>query len=273
PNGVYLAAEMLALDYDYDAGTLTAVTRCLDASSPGTIAIKTFDPATGTPLAARYGWPYADSAAPVTSVQPIGGGAFVLEQRDAASAERVLRRIDIDGDGDALPLPAGFVPQPVARHLGGAFVPAVNTVSHEIGAWHFLDGRARWVHFPGLSGPSFPYLPDFPPTRFAWSGDAAGNIVTAFKLPRPDESGPVQIVAMDSYGKELWRRSVSGYAFTQPVGNVAMTALDNGVDVVLAADEIAYDRPGATWTTGVIHVEQFRADGNDDTIPWDPVRP
>lgn len=273
PSGIFLDSELLALDFDHEAGALTAVSRCIHASSPGTVAVVTFDPATGTLLAARYGWPYADSAAPVISARSIGQGAFVLEQHDAATGERLLRRIDIDGDGDALPLPAGFVPQPAARHVGGALVPAINTASHEIGAWQFLNGRAKWLYYPGLSGPSFPHLPDFPATRFAWSGDAAGNSVAAFKLPQSDESGPVQIVAMDSYGKELWRRSVAGYAFTQPVGNVAMTALDNGLEVILAADEIAYDRPGATVPTGVIHVEQFRVDGNYDSIPWNPVPP
>jgi len=271
PGGPNLEVELLALDLDHDSGTLTAVSRCLAASSPGAIGIQTFDPTTGARLSARQGWPYPDSAAPVISVQPIGNGAFVLEQRDATTGERLLRRIDIDSDGSALPLPAGFVPQKAARHVGGALVAAVNTTTHEIGAWQFEDGRARWLYFPSLSGSGFPYLPDFPPTRFAWSGDAAGNTVVAFKRPQSDASGPVQIVAISPQGKELWRRSIADYPFTQPVGNVAMIAADDGVNIVLAADEVAREQPGATWPTGVIHVERFRVDGDYDTIPWNPV--
>lgn len=269
--GPYLPAVLLALEVDHAANTLTTVSRCLRASAPGTIAVETFNAATGSPLATRYGWPYADSAAPVVSAQPIGDGGFVLEQHDATTGERLLRRIDADRDGEALPLPPDYVPQPLARYSGGALVPAVDLVGHAIGAWQFNEGGASWIDFPMLSGSDFPYLPDFPPTRFAWSGDAAGNSVVAFKLPQSDESGPVQIVAMDPRGNQLWRRKVGGYPFTQPVGNVALIAVPGTDEVVLAADEIAAPAAGELVSTGVIHVERFRIDDGIGTIPWPPL--
>ncbi|WP_313919418.1 hypothetical protein [Tahibacter sp.] len=269
--GPYLPAALLALDVDLPSNTLTTVSRCLHVSAPGAIAVETFDAVTGSPLATRYGWPYADSAAPVVAAQPIGNGAFVLEQHDVASGERVLRRVDIDFDGDALPLPAGFVPQPVARHTGGGLIPAINTTGHAIGAWQFIDGREHWLDFPALSGAHFPYLPDFPATRFAWSGDGLGNSVVAFKLPQSDESGPVQVAAMGPSGKEMWRRSTDAYPFTQPVGNVALIAVPDSDEVVLAADEVAADEPGSIAPTGVIHVEQFRIEEGGGTVTWPPV--
>ncbi len=270
-GGTNLQVELLALDLDASTGTLNAVSRCLDASSAGTIAVQTFDPTTGALLAVRRAWPYPDSAAPVVAAQPIGNGAFVLEQHDAASGERVLRRVDIDVDGDALPLPAGFVPQTVARHTGGGLIPAINTTGHAIGAWQFIDGREQWLDFPALSGANFPYLPDFPPTRFAWSGDDLGNSVVVFKLPRSDDSGPVQVAAMSPHGKQMWRRSIDAYPFTQPVGNVALTAVPDSEEVVLVADEIAADEAGTIVRTGVIHVEQFRIEEGAGTIPWPPI--
>lgn len=270
-GGTNLQAELLALDLDASSGMLNAVSRCLDASSVGTIAVQSFDPATGALLAVRRAWPYPDSAAPVVGAQPIGNGAFALEQHDVASGERVLRRVDIDFDGAALPLPAGFVPQAVARHAGGGLIPAINAAGHAVGAWQFIDGREQWLDFPPLSGANFPYLPDFPPTRFAWSGDGLGNSVVAFKRPQSDESGPVQVVAMSPRGKEMWRRSIDAYPFTQPVGNVALIAVPDSEEVVLAADEIAADESGSVFPTGVIHVEQFRIEEGGGTIPWPPI--
>ncbi len=269
--GPYLPAALLGLDVDLSSNTLTTVSRCLHSSAPGVIAVETFDAVTGSPLATRYGWPYPDSAAPVVAAQPIGGGVFVLEQHDAASGERVLRRVDIDVDGNALPLPAGYVPQTVARHTGGGLIPAISTTAHAIGAWQFIDGRERWLDFPALSGANFPYLPDFPPTRFAWSGDGLGNSVAAFKLPQSDDSGPVQIVGLSPQGKQMWRRSIDAYPFTQPVGNVALIAVPDSDEVVLAADEIAAGEAGAVLPTGVIHVEQFRIEEGGGMIPWPPI--
>ncbi|GMV27897.1 MAG: hypothetical protein AMXMBFR59_00220 [Rhodanobacteraceae bacterium] len=268
PNGGNLPVELLALDLDSQAGQLTAVSRCLDASDAGTIAVQTFDPVTGALLAARHAWPYADHAAPVVAAQAIGNGAFVLEQHDADSSERVLRRVDIDHDGDALPLPMGFVPQPVARYTGGALVPAVDTQARAMGAWQFNAKQPTWVDFPGLSGAGFPHLPDFPPVRFAWSGDETGNSVVAFKRPQSDESGPVQIVAMNARGDEIGRRSIDAYPFTQPVGNVALIGVPDSDEVVLAADEILPQQPGASYPTGAIHVEQFRIGDLFGTIIW-----
>lgn len=269
--GPYLPAAMLALDFDPASNTVITVSRCLHASAPGVISMETFDGATGSPLTTRYGWPYADSAAPVVSAQPIGDGSFVLEQYDATTGERVLRRIDVDRDGEALPLPPDYVPQPLARYSGGAIVPAVDAVNHAIGAWQFNEDRANWIDFPQLSGSDFPYLPDVPLPRLAWSGDAAGNSVVAFKLPQSDASGPVQIVAMDPRGNQLWRRKVGGYPSAQPAGNVALIAIPDTDEVVLAADEIAAPAPGATLATGVIHLERFRIDGGISTIPWPPI--
>ncbi|MBL8300831.1 MAG: hypothetical protein JNN30_21020 [Rhodanobacteraceae bacterium] len=267
-NGSNLPVELLALDFDPSRGTLNAVSRCLDASSAGTIALQTFDPATGALLAVRRSWPYAGSVAPVTSAQAIGNGAFVLEQHDATSGQRILRRADINGEGDALPLPEHFVPQAVARYDGGALIPAVNAQARALGAWQFDDKSATWLDFPRLSGADFPYLPDFPPVRFAWGGDAAGNSVVAFKRPQSDESGPVQLVAMNARGEEMWRRSIDAYPFTQPVGNVALIAVPESDEIVLAADEIRPPEPGVSYPTGVIHVEQFRIDDGTGTIGW-----
>jgi hypothetical protein len=269
--GSTLPAKLLALDVDAASNTLVTVSRCLHASAPGVIAIETFDAATGSPLTTRYGWPYADSAAPVVSAQPIGDGGFVLDQYDAATGERVLRRIDVNRDGEALPLPPDYVPQPLARYSGGALVPAVDTVNRAIGAWQFNEGRTNWIEFPQLSGSDFPYVPDLPPPRLAWSGDAAGNSVVAFKLPQSDASGPVQIVAMDPNGNPLWRRKVGGYPLSQPAGNVALIGIPDTDEVVLAADEIAAPRAGETLATGVIHVERFRIDTGVTSIPWPPL--
>lgn len=266
PGGDNLPAHLLAFDFDANAGLLTAVSRCADASSAGTIAIQSLDPQTGATLAVRHGWPYDDGAAPVVAAQPIGYGHVVLEQHDAVTGERWLRQISIDSDHEALALPTDYQPQPVARYTGGAFIPAINTAAHAIGAWRFSDKGAVWVDFPALSGDNFPYLPGFPPTRFAWSGDAAGNTVAAFKLPVSHESGPVQVVAMHARGGEMWRRSIDGYAFTQQYGNVALAAVPDSDEVVLVADEYVWT-PGYSAPTGVIHVEQFRIDDSISTIP------
>ncbi len=85
------------------------------------------------------------------------------------------------------------------------------------------------------------------------------------------QTGPVQIVGLSPQGKQMWRRSIDAYPFTQPVGNVALIAVPDSDEVVLAADEIAAGEAGAVLPTGVIHVEQFRIEEGGGMIPWPPI--
>lgn len=252
-SGEHLPIALLDADIPVDgSGPITAVTRCVDPSSPGKIALTEFDPQTGARLSVRRSWPYADSAAPVVAAFALGAGRFLIEQADASSGERIARIISRDGEGTPLALPSGFQLRRALRQADFTLVIADEPVRGQVGALYLsADGkRADWLDYGEL-----PLLGNL---DVAWAADSNGNAAVAYRDPQAGDA--VRIYELDSDGRVVARRTLTGYGARagarvelghEPVGNA----------IVLAADVVLPDGRDA------VHLEQFQLSTDNGTIP------
>lgn len=256
--GEHLRVALLDADYPLDANgkPVSAVTRCLDPSSPGTVALTQYHPQNGSILSVRRSWPYSDSAAPVVAAYSLGDDRFVVEQADAASGEHIARVISNAGEGAPLPLPPQFRLLQGVRQSDFTLLPAVEPSRGQMGALYITtDGKhADWIDFGDL-----PPVADLNP---AWAADSGGNLAVAYR----SVEGAVQVFHLDTRGSVITRRSIEGYG-TRPGGRVVLAHEPNGNGIVLAADVVLPDGRDA------VYVEQFHLDDGTGTIPWPPIQP
>jgi hypothetical protein len=255
--GDHWPVALLDVDIDLDRPRITAVTRCLHASSPGTLALTEYDPQTGDILSVRRSWPYADSAAPVVAAHAIGDGRYVIEQADAATGARTARVISADGEGGPLPLPPQFQLRKPVRHADSVLLPAVDSTRGQFGALRIAGKSVEWIEFMDM--------PAIANLDLTWAGDRDGDVVVGYRRPQPGDDGPVQLIQLDNQGRVVSRRSISHT--TRPGARVVLQAEPLSNEIVLAADVVLPDGRDA------VYLEQFVLDPGIDTIPWLPIRP